>query len=137
MQRKAVNPSDWGLAFSMNQGEVVEGLTRYLHCSGQVALEPDPGSEMGIKVVHAGDLRGQIEAALANLDGVLEGAGMDRSNILTLRFFTTDVDGFLENYDVYAEWIGAAGVMPPQTLLGVHRLALPDLMIEVEATAGA
>ncbi|NNM34707.1 MAG: RidA family protein, partial [Gemmatimonadetes bacterium] len=68
MKRKAVNPTEWGLAFSMNQGEVVEGLTRYLHCSGQVALEADPDSEMGIRVVHAGDLRGQIKASLANVD---------------------------------------------------------------------
>lgn len=137
MKRKAVNPTEWGLAFSMNQGEVVEGLTRYLHCSGQVALEADPDSEMGIRVVHAGDLRGQIKASLANVDAVLNKAGMDRSNILSLRFFTTDVDGFLENYDAYAEWIGEAGVMPPQTLLGISRLALAELLIEVEVTAGA
>lgn len=31
------------------------------------------------------------------------------------RFFTTDVDGFLANYDVYAGWIEPAGVRPPQT----------------------
>ena len=137
MKRQAVNPTDWGLAFSMNQAEVVEGITRHLHCSGQVALEADPSAEMGIRVLHVGDLRGQIGAALANVDALLAGAGMDRSNILSLRFFTTDVDGFLEHYDVYAEWIGAAGIMPSQTLLGVNRLALPDLMVEVEATAGA
>lgn len=137
MKREAVNPTDWGLAFSMNQGEVVEGLSRVLHCSGQVALEPDAESEMGIRVVHVGDLRGQIGAALANIDAVLTKAGMNRSNVLTIRVFTTDVDGFLENYDVYAGWIGEAGIMPPQTLLGVSRLALPDLLVEIEATAGA
>ena len=137
MKREAINPTEWGLQFSMNQGEVVEGLSRYLHCSGQVALEPDPDSEMGIRVVNEGDMRGQMGAALSNVDAILEGAGMTRAHILTLKFFTTDVDGFLENYDVYAEWIGAAGTMPPQTLLGVSRLALPDLLVEIEATAGA
>ena len=40
MHRTPVNPWDWGLQFSMNQGEVVEGATRHLHCSGQVALSP-------------------------------------------------------------------------------------------------
>jgi hypothetical protein len=34
-----------------------------------------------------------------------------------------------------AERLGAAGVMPPGTLLGVQRLAFPELMIEMEATA--
>ena len=137
MKRTAINPTDWGLQFSMNQGEVVQGLTRYLHCSGQVALEPDPDGDMGIRVVAEGDLRGQMQAALANIDAILEEAGMTRANLLSLRFFTTDVDGGLEHYDVYASWIGEAGIMPPQTLLGVSRLALPALLIEIEATAGA
>jgi enamine deaminase RidA (YjgF/YER057c/UK114 family) len=100
MNRTAVNPTDWGLQFSMNQGEVVEGLTRYLHFSGQVALEADAEAEMGIRVVHEGDMRGQMEAALSNVDAILAGAGMTRENILSLRFFTTDIDGFLQNYDV-------------------------------------
>ena len=137
MKREAINPTDWGLQWSMNQGEVVEELSRHLHLSGQVALAPDPESDMGIRVVAEGDLRGQIEAALGNIDSVLEGAGMTRANILSLRFFTTDIDGFLENYDVYATWIGAAGTMPPQSLLGVSRLVLPELLVEIEATAGA
>lgn len=137
MNRTAINPTDWGLHFSMNQGEVVEGLTRYLHFSGQVALEPDVDSEMGVRVVSEGNLRGQMEAALANIDDILQGAGMTRANLLSLRFYTTDVDGVLQHYDVYANWIGEAGIMPPQTLLGVSRLALPELLIEIEATAGA
>lgn len=137
MNRTAINPSTWGLNFSMNQGEVTEGLTRYLHCSGQVALVEDADAEMGISVAHVGDIRGQMEAAFANVDAVLEQAGMSRSNILKLQFFTTDMDGFLENYDVYASWIGEAGITPPQTLLGISRLAVPDLLVEVDATAGA
>jgi enamine deaminase RidA (YjgF/YER057c/UK114 family) len=91
---------------------------------------------MGVSVVHAGDIRGQLQSALANIDAVLQRAGMTRSNVLTLRFFTTDVDGFLQNYDVYAGWIGEAGTMPPQSLLGVDRLVLPELLVEIEATAG-
>ncbi len=137
MRRVAVNPTDWGLQWSMNQAETVEGATRVLHCSGQVALEPDAGSEMGIRVVAEGDLRGQISAALANIDDILSGADMKRSNITSLRFFTTDIDGFLQNYDVYAEWIGEAGITPPQSLLGVSRLVLPELLVEIEATAAA
>ncbi len=136
MNRTSVNPWDWGLQFNMDQGELVEGLTRTLHCSGQVAVAPDPDSEFGIRVLHPNEIRGQMEAALANVDAVLAVAGMDRSNILSLRFFTTDIDGFLANYDVYAAWIGEVGIRPPQSLLGVNRLVFPDLMVEVEATAG-
>ena len=71
---------------------------------------------MGLKVTHDGDLRGQIQDSLDAIQAILDRAGMKRQDILSLRFFTTDVDGFLQNYDVYANWISEAGVMPPQTL---------------------
>lgn len=137
MQRTPVNPSDWGLQFQMSQGEIIEGATRTLRCSGQVAMKPDPDADLGASVVASGDLRGQMEAALANVDEVLEGAGMGRPNVVFLNFFTTDIDGFLANYDVYATWISEAGITPPQSLIGVSRLVMPDLMVEIEVTAAA
>ena len=136
MKRESVNPWDWGLQFSMDQGELVDGVSRYLHLSGQISVEPDAKSEMGIAIKHVGDIRGQMQLSLANIDAVIEQAGMNRGNILTLRFFTTDIDGFLENYDVYAEWIQDTGTRPPQSLLGVNRLVLPGLLVEIEAVAG-
>ncbi len=53
------------------------------------------------------------ECGTENGVAVLEKAEMNRKNILTLRFFTTDMDAFLENYDVYAERIAEAGIRPP------------------------
>lgn len=135
MKRQSVNPWDWGLKWSVDQGELLEGVSRYLHLSGQVSVEPDPGSELGLTVVFRDDIRGQMATALANIDAVLGKAGMSRKNVITLRFFTTDIDGFLANYDVYADWIAEAGTRPPQTLLGVQRLVLPELLVEIEAVA--
>ena len=60
---------------------------------------------------------------------------MSRKDIIFVRIYTTDMDGFMENYDAYAEWIGATGLRPPQTLLGVNRLALPEMLVEIEAVA--
>lgn len=135
MKRESVNPWDWGLKWSMDQGEIVTGASRHLHCSGQVAVRPDPDSELGIAVVSPGEIRGQMECALSNIDAILTQAGMSRKNVLSLRFFTTDIAGFLENYDVYAQWIQEAETRPPQSLLGVQQLFLPELMVEIEAVA--
>ena len=66
-----------------------------------------------------------------------EVTGMGREDRVYMRVYTTDVDGFLTNYDVYADWIGQTGLKPPQTLLGVQRLALPEFMVEIEALAAA
>lgn len=88
-----------------------------------------------MSIVSAGEIRGQMECALSNVDAILSKAGMTRKNVVGLRFFTTDVDGFLENYDVYANWIAEAGTRPPQSLLGVQRLVLEPLMVEIEVAA--
>lgn len=136
MKRISINPWDWGLQYGMDQGEIVEGLHRHLHFSGQISVVPDTESDLGFAVKHAGDIRKQTELSLANIDTILEEAGMVRRNLLSLRIFTTDIDAFLENYDVYAGWIAEAGIRPPQSLIGVARLVLPDIMVEIEATAG-
>jgi enamine deaminase RidA (YjgF/YER057c/UK114 family) len=137
MKRTSVNPVDWSLAYCMDLGEIVEGATRHLRCSGQISVDPAPDSELGVTVVSPNDLRGQMEHTFRNIDSVLEKAQMGRENIVALRFFTTDIDGFLANYDVYAEWISSAGTRPPQSLIGVNRLVLPELMVEIEVEAAA
>ena len=135
MRRESINPWDWGLKWHMDQAETVEGVSRHLHCSGQVSVQPDPGSELGLSVVSPDDMRGQIACTLSNIDAVLEKADMSRKNLIHLRFFTTNIDNFLANYDIYAEWIAPAEIRPPQSLLEVQRLFLPELQIEIEATA--
>jgi enamine deaminase RidA (YjgF/YER057c/UK114 family) len=131
VERTAVNPWTWSLNFGFNQGEVVDGATRVLFCAGQTSVDGEGTPQ------HPGDMAAQIGLAADNLEAVLEGAGMGLSNVVRLNFYTTDVDAFIANAAVLGERTGAAGVAPPGTLLGVARLAFPELMIEMEATAVA
>jgi enamine deaminase RidA (YjgF/YER057c/UK114 family) len=135
MRRESVNPWEWGLTWSLDQAELLTDVSRQLRCSGQVSLRPDPESPEGVAVVAAGDMRGQMECSLTNVDAILWKARMRRENVVGLRFYATDVDAFLENYDVYTQWIAPAGIRPPQSLLGIQRLALPELMVSIEAVA--
>jgi len=41
----------------------------------------------------------------------------------------------IESWDAFAGRLEAAGVKPPQTLIGVARLVFPELMVKIEATA--
>ena len=138
MQRESINPADnWAAAYQMNQGEVITGTSRTLYLSGQTALANDPDSELGVKVVHEGDMSGQLAYSLDLIDELLEQAAMTRANIVFVRFYSVDTAAFLGNYDVYAAWIGEAGISPPQSDIGVAELALPGLLIEVEVVAAA
>ena len=85
--------------------------------------------------LHPGDMRGQIGAALDNLEAVLKHAGMNLSNVVKLGVFATDVDEALKNFDLMGMRFGPHQVAPPMTLLGVTRLAIPGLLFEIEATA--
>jgi enamine deaminase RidA (YjgF/YER057c/UK114 family) len=129
MKRTAVNPWQWSLDFGFNQGEVIEGHTRELVLAGQTAVNADGAPQ------HPGDMAAQVGLALDNLEAVLAGGGMTLSNLVRLNMYTTDVDAFFENAGVIGERLDAAGVKPPGTLLGVARLAFPELMIELEGRA--
>jgi len=72
---------------------------------------------------------------LDNLEALIEGAQMTLANVTRLKIFATDVDEALKNFDLLGQRFGKAGVAPPMTLLGVERLAIAGLMIEIEADA--
>jgi enamine deaminase RidA (YjgF/YER057c/UK114 family) len=131
MQRTPVNPWTWSLGFAFNQAELIQGQRRLLVCSGQTATDADGRAQ------HPGDMAAQLTMALDNLEAVLAAAGMTLADVVRLGVFTTDVDRLLEHYRVVAERLEAAGVRPPSTLLGVARLAAPELLVELEATAMA
>ncbi len=131
MKRTAVNPWDWSVKVGYNQAEVIEGATRQVIIAGQTSVDADGAPQ------HPGDMRAQMTLAMANLEAVLAEAGMDLSHVVKLGVYATDVDAAMQNFDVVGMRLGAAQVTPPMTLLGVARLALPDLMFEIEATAAA
>ena len=123
MERTAVNPWTWSVELGYNQGEIVSGHTRTLYCSGQTAMSGDG------KPQHAGDMAAQLALSLDNLEAILGESGMSLADLVRLNVYTTDV--------VLAARLGAAGVAPTTTMLGVTRLAIPDLMVELEGTAVA
>jgi enamine deaminase RidA (YjgF/YER057c/UK114 family) len=131
MQRTVVNPWTWSAELGYSQGAVVSGAARTLYCSGQAAM--DAAGEPR----HAGDMAAQLALSLDNLDAVLGEAGMSLANLVRLGVFTTDVDLLFQHYGLLASRLGAAAVAPTTTVLGVARLALPVLMVELEATAVA
>jgi enamine deaminase RidA (YjgF/YER057c/UK114 family) len=131
MDRSVVNAWTWSRRLGYDQGAVVSGQTRTLYCAGQTAMSGDGEPR------HAGDMAAQLALSLDNLESVLGEAGMSLANLVRLNVYTTDVDRLLEHYGVLASRLVAADVAPPATMLGVTRLAVPDLMVELEGTAVA
>jgi enamine deaminase RidA (YjgF/YER057c/UK114 family) len=131
IERTAVNPVAWSVPMGFNQGELVAGHARTLYCSGQTAMGDDGTPQ------HAGDMAAQLALSLDNLEAVLGGAGMSLADLVRLTVYTTDIDLLLPHYGVLASRLGAAGVAPATTMLGVTRLAIPGQLVELEGTAVA
>ena len=131
VERTAINPWPWSVDLGYHQGEVVAGHTRTLHLAGQTAMSAEGKPE------HADDMAAQLALSLDNLEAVLAEAGMSLTNLVRLNVYTTDVDLLFQHYGVLAARLGAAGVAPPTTMLGVTRLAISSLMVELEGTAVA
>ncbi|MFI5657033.1 RidA family protein [Streptomyces anulatus] len=129
MERTAVNPVTWSVDLGFNQGELVSGQTRTLYVSGQTATGDDG------KPRHDGHMAAQLTLSVDNLEAVLSGAGMSLANLVRLNVYTTDVDLLFQHYGALAGRLGAAGVAPASTLLGVTRLAVHGLLVELEGTA--
>jgi enamine deaminase RidA (YjgF/YER057c/UK114 family) len=121
MTHAAVNHVDWSIPFGFDQARLVEQPARWLVCSGQTSIAADG------TVAHADDMGGQIDAALASLRDLLAAADMTLDDVVRITAYVTDMDGYLR----------ARRTMPvcAFTLIGVSRLAYPELMVELEAIA--
>ena len=130
MERRVINPWTWQDQFGFVQANEIQGMQRMLICSGQTAINAEGRPE------HAGDMRAQLTLALDNLEAVLQAADFTLANVVRLNVYTTDMDRFFEAADILGGRM-AAGAGYATTYLSVARLAFPELLIEIEATAVA
>jgi 2-iminobutanoate/2-iminopropanoate deaminase len=121
----AVNPSTVPSSEYYSQGAEVSGAQRLLFVSGQVGVGADGSVRDGIAE--------QSRQAVENLGAVLAEADMSVADLAKLTIYLTDAA------DVGAFMAAAGGTLPTPppatTLLLVHQLASPELLVEIEAVA--
>jgi enamine deaminase RidA (YjgF/YER057c/UK114 family) len=119
----------WSLKLGFDQAQLIEGHRRQLVCSGQDAVDADGNPQ------HQGDMAAQIEMSLDNLEAILAAADMTLANVVRLNVFTTDFDELLKHWASLSNRFGNSDGGFATSLLGVTRLAAPQLLVMVEATA--
>ncbi len=98
----------------------------FVFTSGQIPLDPETGEVAG------GGFEGQVRRALANLDAVLRAAGSDRSRVVKVMVFLTDMGRFGVFNGLYEEFFGSH--RPARSVVEVG--ALPKgVDVELEAVA--
>ncbi len=130
-RREAVNPPELyeAVPFGFSHAVLQTG-GRTLHLAGQTAWNE------ARELVGGDDLVAQTRQVLANLRRVLAACGATPADVVRLRTYVVnhspDKLGPL-CAEIVAFYEGAAPA--PNTLVGVQALALPEFLIEIEATA--
>jgi len=131
MANSRINPESMynSLGYGFSHAALQES-GKTLHMAGQVAWDAD------CNVIGGDDLAAQTRQTLANIKTVLEAAGGTLADLVRLRIYV--VNHTPDKLGVVLPEIGAffgSVTPPPNTFLGVQALALPDFLIEIEATA--
>jgi enamine deaminase RidA (YjgF/YER057c/UK114 family) len=129
MGRELLNPASLHPAPGFSHITVATG-TRTIYFAGQVALDKE------FNIVGVNDLRAQTVAAMRNLEAAMSEVDVTWEDIVRRTIFTTMPTEFETITSGIEEVTGTTG-HPAQTIAGVTGLAVPGLMIEIEATASA
>ena len=131
MEKKFINPPT--LATPRGYTHVVTATGgKMVFVAGQVALDAKG------EIVGKGDLRAQATQAYTNLKAALAAAGATPADVVQLNIYIVNYKpaDILVNREVRSQFFPQEN-MPTGALVGVQALALPDLLIEVEAIAMA
>ena len=128
MAQQEVNPWEWSKAFGFSQAIKVTEPRELLVCSGQTAMGPD-GS-----LPASAEMGEQVRLALENVVTVLEAGGMTSADIVKSVIYTTDVDACIAVLGSQVQEVFGS-ILPASTLIGVARLAFPELKVEIEVLA--
>jgi len=131
MERRAFNPWTWQDQFDFSQAIEISGAREVVYCAGQISVDSEG------KPLHAGDMEAQFHRALDNLESVLDQSGLRLADVVRLNYYVTDIQAFHAAVPKVGVRLKAANCKPASTLLGVAGLAMPEIMIELEATAAA
>ena len=99
-----------------------------LFISGAAAFDSDGN------VVGKGDVVTQTRVVLQNIRDALQAVGADMGDVLKVTVFLTDIADRAAINPVRQEFFGDA--KPASTLFEVSALAVPDMLVEIEAVAG-
>lgn len=95
--------------------------------SGQASI-----TEQG-EIVGLGDFDAQVEQTMKNVARVLELSGSSMKDIVKVNIYVTDITTFPKILELREKYF--TNPWPADTIVEVTSLAIPGLMIEVDATA--
>ena len=127
MDKQQINPWTWQDQFGFSQAWKVSDANQTVFVSGQAPISHDG------QLVGEGDFERQVVQVFENLNTVLEAAGAGFDSITKITVYLTDMSRLRDFGRIKSNYI--SGPQPASTAVGVAALAIPGMMVEVEAIA--
>ncbi len=124
-----INPMSWCAELGYDQAQLRRAPSQLLTVAGQ-----GPVDDNGF-LLHEGDVCAQLSLTMRNVETVLAAAGMDLGDVTRMTVYVTDMDAALASWGAVTERLVLAAAAPPITLLGVSRLTIPGMAVQIEVTA--
>lgn len=131
MSRRSLQPADLFPSADYGFAQVVEAEgKKIIFCAGQTAWDKDNN------LIGAGDLGKQMEACITNIGIALAEVGATLDDVCRLTIYIVDYNpGMLETIAAELARGFKRDRLPANTLLGIQALAVPEFLVEMEATA--
>jgi len=109
-----------------NQAIVASGSLLFV--SGQIPLDPETGA-----IVSGDNVAGQTRQVMANLQAVLEAAGVSFAQVVKTTVFLSDLNDFGTVNEIYGDYF-TTGHAPARACVQVSRLP-KDVKVEIDCIA--
>ena len=110
------------------------GITQGYSVNGTIYISGQFSHDIHGAFVGEGDIEAQTQQTLENLDRVLEGMGITRSNLAYVEIYLTNAQEHSERVvSLFKDYVGQH--RPAGSLIGVTYLAFPEQLIEISAVA--
>ena len=131
MNAEVINPWTWQEQFGFSQAVLVEAPQQTMYVAGQGPIDPHGN------LVHEGDMAGQVEVTIDNVESVLAAGGMTLADVVRYDVHTTSLeDYFRQGAEQLGKRFAQADNIPAGGIAcEVTALAVPGMAVEVTVTA--
>ncbi|ATE59449.1 RidA family protein [Thauera sinica] len=130
METRVINPPELFVGKAFSQTFSVEGAQRLIFIAGQIDCDREG------RVRNPDDLEAQLKGTLDNLDIALRAQGATMQDLVKVNFYIVGLQPAQTPRirDIRAAYFDA-GKPPAVTLVGIERLSMDGLLVEIEGIA--